>query len=140
MNAVEIEEAVSELAEDAFDATEFPFAFLEAFGNKSTTIRQLKSGHSNKSDIVGSVLQRNHIHLSVCEAGQISNKMSELRNSPANAKNKVKFILATDGVDLEAENLISGETVACTYPDVANHFGFFLGCCQTNANSSDSTR
>jgi hypothetical protein len=52
--------------------------------------------------------------------------LSELRDSPANAKNKVRFILATDGVDLEAENLVSGETVACTYPEVADHFGFFL--------------
>lgn len=126
MNAVEIEEAVSKLAEAAFDAAEFPFAFLEAFGNKLTTINQLRSGHSNKSDVDGGVLQRNHIHLAVCETGRISSTLTELRDSPANAKGKVKFILATDGVDLEAENLISGETVACTYPDVADHFGFFL--------------
>jgi hypothetical protein len=31
MNAVEIEEAVSRLAESPFDPAEFPFAFLEAF-------------------------------------------------------------------------------------------------------------
>jgi hypothetical protein len=126
LNAVEIEEAVSKLAEAAFDAAEFPFAFLEAFGNKPVTIKQLRSGHSNKSDVDGGVLQRNHIHLAVCKNGQVSSKLSELRDSPANAKNKVKFVLATDGVDLEAENLISGETVACTYPEVADHFGFFL--------------
>ena len=47
MNAVEIEEAVSKLAEAAFEAAEFPFAFLEAFGNKSTTINRLRSGNSN---------------------------------------------------------------------------------------------
>ena len=35
MNAVEIEEAVSELAAQPFEAEEFPFAFLEAFGNIS---------------------------------------------------------------------------------------------------------
>lgn len=43
MNAVEIEEAVSRLAEAPFDPEEFPFAFLEAFGNKSTTLKRLKS-------------------------------------------------------------------------------------------------
>ena len=31
MNAVEIEEAISKLADQPFDAEEFPFAFLEAF-------------------------------------------------------------------------------------------------------------
>ena len=126
MNAVEIEEAVSELAKAVFDAAEFPFTFLEAFGNKPATIKQLRSGHSNKSDVAGGVLQRNHIHLAICETGRISSKLSELRHSSGNAKGKVKFILATDGVDLEAENLISGETVACTYPEIADHFGFFL--------------
>lgn len=38
MNAVEIEEAISALAEQPFDPAEFPFAFLQAFGNKETTI------------------------------------------------------------------------------------------------------
>jgi hypothetical protein len=39
MNAVEIEEAVSALAEQPFDA-QFPFAFLTAFGNKETTVKR----------------------------------------------------------------------------------------------------
>ena len=53
MNAVEIEEAVSALAERPFDAAEFPFLFLEAFGNKEATIKRLRAGASNKSDIDG---------------------------------------------------------------------------------------
>jgi hypothetical protein len=48
MNAVEIEQAVSILAEAPFDAAEFPYAFLEAFGNKATTIKILKNGKSNR--------------------------------------------------------------------------------------------
>ena len=69
MNAVEIEEAVSQLAEAPFDPEAFPFAFLDAFGNKPTTIKKLKSGSSNKSDL-GGVLQRNNIHLKVCAAAR----------------------------------------------------------------------
>ena len=34
MNAVEIEQAISELAEQPFDRVEFPFQFLAAFGHK----------------------------------------------------------------------------------------------------------
>ena len=71
MNAVEIEEQVSALAEQAFDREEFPFSFLEAFGNKVTTIKQLRTGSSNKSDL-GGVLQRNNIHLKVCALGDVS--------------------------------------------------------------------
>jgi len=47
LNAVEIEEAISILAEQEFDADNFPFAFLEAFGNKPATIKRLKSGNTN---------------------------------------------------------------------------------------------
>jgi hypothetical protein len=51
MNAVEIEEAISALAEQSFDSGEFPFAFLQAFGNKEITIKRLRAGASNKSDL-----------------------------------------------------------------------------------------
>lgn len=60
MNAVEIEEAITKLAEQPFDAAEFPYAFLEAFGNKATTINRLRKGDSNKSDIDGAVFQHNN--------------------------------------------------------------------------------
>jgi len=40
MNAVEIEEAVSKLAEAPFEPEAFPYAFLEAFGNKDTTLKR----------------------------------------------------------------------------------------------------
>ncbi|MEQ1518093.1 MAG: type IIL restriction-modification enzyme MmeI, partial [Usitatibacteraceae bacterium] len=56
MNAVEIEQAISDLAAQPFDRAEFPFAFLEAFGNKATTIKKLRSGASNASDVTGGLL------------------------------------------------------------------------------------
>ncbi|MBW4441829.1 MAG: lactate dehydrogenase [Plectolyngbya sp. WJT66-NPBG17] len=126
MNAVEIEEAVSRLAEAPFDPGEFPFAFLEAFGNKPTTIKRLKSSGSNQSDLPGGVLQRNNIHLKVCPEGEVTATLTGLRDSPATARYKAKFILATDGKSFEAENLGDGETVACDYPNFPDHFGFFL--------------
>ncbi|MBL9116118.1 MAG: class I SAM-dependent DNA methyltransferase [Verrucomicrobiaceae bacterium] len=128
MNAVEIEEAISKLAEEPFDAARFPFAFLEAFGNKETTIKRLQAegkGGTNQSDL-GGVLQRNNIHLKVCAEGQVTATLTALRDSPATARQKCKFILATDGKSFEAENLADGETVACDYSDFHNHFGFFL--------------
>ncbi|MCL7465964.1 DNA methyltransferase [Phaeovulum sp. NW3] len=125
MNAVEIEQAVSELAEQPFDAAEFPYAFLMAFGNKDTTIKRLRTGASNKSDI-GGVLQTNNIHLATCAPGDIAATLTALRDSPATTRAKAKFILATDGIDLEAEDITTGETIACRYADFPDHFGFFL--------------
>ncbi len=125
MNAVEIEQAISALAEQPFDAGEFPFAFLQAFGNKETTLKRLRKGESNKSDL-GGVLQTNNVHIVVAPFGHVTRTLAALKASPATAKAKAKFVLATDGDAFEAEELISGETVACTYADFPNHFGFFL--------------
>ncbi|EQD77284.1 type II restriction enzyme, methylase subunit, partial [mine drainage metagenome] len=106
-------------------AENFPYAFLEAFGNKATTIKRLRKGESNKSDI-GGVLQTNNIHIATCEPGTVSETLSALRDSHATTRAKARFILATDGVDFQAEDLVGGGTVACAYSDFPNHFGFFL--------------
>jgi hypothetical protein len=126
MNAVEIEEAVSELAEQPFDAQEFPFAFLTAFGNKETTVRRLRSASSNSSDVPGGVLQQKNIHIATCAPGMVGVTLKALRESPRTASLKAKFVLATDGEWLEAEDLNGGGTVACRYADFPDHFGFFL--------------
>jgi len=127
MNAVEIESAISDLALQPFDGQEFPFAFLQAFGNKETTIRRLRKGESNKSDL-GGVLQTNNIHIAVAAPGEVSQTLAALRASPATTRFKAKFILATDGQTLEAEDLVSGtgETIACAYAELPDHFGFLL--------------
>jgi hypothetical protein len=125
MNAVEIEEAISALAEQAFDPAEFPFAFLQAFGNKETTLKRLRKGESNKSD-VGGVLQTSNIHIAVAAPGEVTRTLAALKASPATTRAKAKFVLATDGETFEAEDLASDETVACAYGDFPDHFGFFL--------------
>ena len=125
MNAVEIEEAVSALAEKPFEGEEFPFAFLQAFGNKETTLKRLRKGESNKSDL-GGVLQTNNIHIAVAAPGGVTKTLLALKASSATARARAKFVLATDGETFEAEDLASGETVACAYADYPDHFGFFL--------------
>jgi len=126
MNAVEIEQAISDLALQPFDATEFPYAFLAAFGNKETTLKRLRTGNNNATDLPGGVLLRNNIHIAVCDAGDVGETLTALRASPATTKAKAKYILATDGQALEAEELTSGETIACDFTDFPNHFGFLL--------------
>ena len=117
MNAVEIEQAITDLAEQPFDPAEFPYAFLEAFGNKATTIKRLRAGASNKSDL-GGVLQTSNIHILACDAGRVTQTLAALKASLATAKAKAKFILATDGADFEAEDLTSGEKAARSYQPV----------------------
>lgn len=126
MNAIEIEQAVSELFSQPWDADEFPYQFLEAFGNKATTLKRLRAGETNQSDC-GGVLQRSHIHILTCAPGQTTTALATLQQSPTNAKNRVNYLLATDGIQINATDLQSGEPLVCDYADFPNHFGFFLG-------------
>jgi len=126
MNAVEIEAAISELAEEPFDAGEFPFAFLRAFGNKETTLKRLRAGASNASD-VGGVLQRNNIHIKACRPGEgVADALAALKASPATARAKARFILATDGEELHAEDLDGEDLLVCRHSELPDRFGFFL--------------
>jgi hypothetical protein len=126
MNAVEIEQAVSELAAQPFDRQEFPFQFLAAFGNKDTTLKRLRTGHSNRSDL-GGVLQTNNIHIATCDPGQVPATLAALRASPAIARAKARFIRAADGETLEAEDLTSDDPpLARACKDFPDHFRFFL--------------
>ena len=126
MNAVEIEQAISELADQPYDAAEFPFAFLECFDNSDARSKKLRKGTSNKSDIDG-VLQVGNIHIKTCGVGRVPETLTELRDSKATQtkRNKVRFVLATDGEHFEAEDLITGDIVSCAYDDFPNHFVFF---------------
>lgn len=125
MNAVEIEEAVSELVLQPFDAAEFPFQFITAFGAKKATVDRLRKGDTNQSD-VGGVLQRNNIHIGIAPAGEVGETLARLRASPKTASAKAKFLIATDGETVEAEDLIGGDVVACAYADLPRHFAMFL--------------
>jgi hypothetical protein len=126
MNAVEIEQALSDLAAQGFDRVEFPFQFLAAFGNKTTTIQRLRKGDSNISDLPGGVLQRSQIHIAVAEPGKVGQTLTALKASHKTGQAKAKFILATDGTTLEAEEFATGDAIACDYPKFPDHFGFFL--------------
>lgn len=125
MNAVEIEEAVSQLVAEPFDPAEFPYQFITAFGAKKTTVDRLRKGDSNQSDI-GGVLQRNNIHIAVAPPGEVHDTLAALRASPRTTSNKAKFILATDGDTVEAEDLVGGDVIACAYGDLARYFAIFL--------------
>jgi hypothetical protein len=131
MNAVEIEQAISPLATEPFDAVEFPFTFLAAFGHKEPALQRLRSGNSNASDVTGpdvinAVLLRNNIHVATCAVGAVGQTLKALRDSAATPKAKAKFVLATDGQMLEAEELATAEHITCEYQNFPNHFGFFL--------------
>lgn len=124
MNAVEIAEAVSELARQPFDADEFPYALLRAFGRKDVELKRLRK--NNTSDVAGGVLRRDSIHMAVTAPGEAGTTLQALRASPKSAANRVKFLLATDGEEVHAEEAATGDYRSFPLAELDRHFGFFL--------------
>ncbi len=144
MNAVETVEAVSDLVRREYDPAEFPFAFLEAFGSKATTLKKLRStakSSTNKSDFqaegVTAVLQRLHIHVVAYPppqnagvgrpAEELDAVMRQLAQSPTTIRHKAKYVVVTDGRMVYAENIASDDApLVCPFDELDDHFGYFL--------------
>ena len=126
MNAVEIEEAISALAEQPFDAGEFPFAFLEAFGNKETTIKRLRAGASNKSDL-GGVLQTNNIHIAVCAAGRGHEDAGRAEGEPGHGQGEgASSSSRPTARTSRPRTWRAARRSPAPIEDFPDHFGFFL--------------
>jgi hypothetical protein len=126
MNAVEIEQAISDLALQPFDAAGVPLRLPGRLRQQGHHAQAPAHGQQQRLGCArwrASAQQHPHRRLPARPRGRHPQRLAA---SPATAKAKAKFILATDGQTLEAEELASGETIACAYPDFPNHFGFFL--------------
>ncbi len=126
MNAVEIEEAISALAEQPFDARSFRSPSSKPSGTKQTTIKRLRSGASNKSDL-GGVLQTNNIHIVTCRTRRGDEDPCRAEGKPRHGQGE-GAIHPRDrrGRASRPRTWTTGETVACAYQDFPDHFGFFL--------------
>ena len=93
MNSVEIEEAVSELVSQPFDPAEFPFQFLTAFGAKDTTIKRLRKGESNASDVAGGVTNGRAPLSDVWEYNPLTNRWLAAAQLPAPRKAPVMALI-----------------------------------------------
>jgi hypothetical protein len=126
MNVVDIEENVQELVSKGFKPDTFILDFVKAYDAPKALIQQLKGGHQNLSDVPGAVLWRRNLHYKLAPKGQVAAVITELERSQATSKYKARFIISTDGEELSARDLVSGNTINCHFDELAVHFASFL--------------
>ena len=126
MNPTEIADALEEIAARPFDGGEFPFAFAAAMGSPQATVSKLRSGTINKSKVPGAVLMNRKFYAMVTEPGAVDQGLSMIRSDKKTTAHKPAILLATDGVDLSAEHVASGDSLHIKFADLHHHFGFFL--------------
>jgi len=126
MNPTEIADALEEIASRPFDGGEFPFAFAAAMGSPQATVSKLRSGTINKSKVPGAVLMNRKFYAMVTEPGAVDQGLAMIRSDKKTTTHKPAILLATDGVDLSAEHVASGDSLHIKFADLHHHFGFFL--------------
>ena len=126
MNPTEIADALEEIAARPFDGGEFAFAFAAAMGSPQATVSKLRSGTINKSKVPGAVLMNRKFYAMVTEPGAVDQGLSMIRSDKKTTNHKPAILLATDGDDLSAEHVASGDSLHIKFADLHHHFGFFL--------------
>jgi hypothetical protein len=125
MNVIEIEERIDEMLARGFKPADFIFDFIEAYGAPKSVIKQLRGG---QQDAFGQapVLWKRNVHFQLASEGQVGRVLTALAANKDTDKQKVRYIISTDGHDFGARDMKSGETLNCLFDELGVHFGFFL--------------
>ena len=123
MYIADIEEAVSKIATEPFTAETFPYDFIAAYDAPPATITRIRNGTQNATDIDGAVLWRQKLHLHVCALGEVEASVQRLSASRATERQKVQFLLATDGVEVAVRDLRADDANFFPFEEFGNHFG-----------------
>ena len=124
-NIEQIEYSVKELA-TLKGSSEFAFAFLRAFGEPETTITRLKQGDYNSAKYAGEILLKRKIFFKIASDKDCYVEIDELKNDKHIRKNKPRFIIVTDWVDLLAIDTARDDTLSCKFEELPDKFVFFL--------------
>lgn len=125
MNVIEIEESIDAIVAQGFHPNDFMFDFFAAYGAPKSLIKQLRGG---QQDAFGqaAVLWRRSVHFQLSGDGQVGLTLNALASHKETERQKVRYIISTDGHDFGARDMKSGETLNCLFDELGVHFGFFL--------------
>lgn len=126
MHAVEIVEAITELAQQAYEPLAFITGFMSAYGASSSTIARLEHGDGSISDLPRGVVWRKWLHFMPSEPGQIGDALDAIASSRKTSQAKARYAITTDGTEFAARDLKTGEALFCRLTELEKHFGFFL--------------
>ena len=126
MNVAEIGEAMESLAGASFDPEGFVPGFMAAYDAAATTITRLRRGETNHTEVDGAWLWRNKLHALPAPETDVDEALTRLRDSRTTRRYRARFVLATDGENVAAEDRTTGDTLRCRFAELGDHFAFFL--------------
>jgi len=126
MNVIEIQDAVSEIAAKPFCEIDFFFDFMAAYNAPAMTITRLRRNDGNQSDLPNGVIWRNWVHYLPNPPEGVQLALDRVETSPKTKRAKCRYVLTTDGTEIAARDLKTGDTLFCDFAELGDRFGFFL--------------
>ncbi len=110
MNAVEIEPTIRALADQPLNPAGVGYGFFEWFDTPAAPSKKLYKDTASNSD-TGGVLQAGSTHSKACEAGQVPETLTALKDCKATQtkRNKAGFVL----VSLRTDTADRGRDARC---------------------------
>lgn len=151
VNPLTILNRCEQLIKTPYNPHHFAYSFLEAYHTSQATIARLQEGTYNKTDLLPDVISGgvalcvpSAIHLCAlsieCHHNQLEHVVHALKASSATKREKVRFVLATNGVDIYAQNCHSEEDHFFSFADLPNQCAFFFplaGICVPKGRSGN---
>ena len=104
------------------------YELLAAYGRSKSAITQLQSGQLNKSDIKGSVLQKDVVYFRTFQKGtRLELEVEKLNDDPLTERYAPRYIITTDFDNLAARDTRKNTTLSIKLKDIDNNIDFFYG-------------
>ena len=151
VNPLTILNRCEQLIKTPYNPHHFAYSFLSVYYTSQATIARLQEGTYNKTDLLPDVISggvalcvSSAIHLCAlpieCHHNQLEHVFHALKASSATKREKVRFVLATNGVDIYAQNCHSEEDHFFSFADLPNQCAFFFplaGICVPKGRSGN---
>jgi len=122
----DVQRNISNIANRAKYTPDVIYELLAAYGRSQSAITQLQTGHLNKAEINGVVLQKDVVYFRTFPEGtQLELKVQELFEDPLTERYKPRYLIATDLMKLAAKDIIKGTTLTIKLADIDNELDFF---------------
>ena len=125
MKSTEIQHSVQNVIDNS-SKEDFVFDLLIAYGISKTSVTRLRKGDYNLSNVDGEILYKKKIFFKAEATGQLLNSIDEISKEERILKNKPRFAILTDHVQLVALDLRLGKNLDIQIKELPNYFDFFL--------------
>ncbi|GIU22203.1 putative DNA methyltransferase YeeA [Shewanella colwelliana] len=126
VNQAEIFEQLEQLTSE-LNREEFIYGFMTAFNFPKATITQVRQGGArNVAKEAGHVALKNKLYYQSVSSEELDTEFDMRVADPAIAKNKIRFVLATDFERFLAWDTLSKERLDIELDELHSNYGFFL--------------